>query len=250
MIYIDKLLNILKKRALTIDEFNTFLLQEDRFFSDIELEKELIISNGFPLLIDNEVLLKTILTKISNQVFCVVDIETTASDVTKGQIIEIGALKYKNGKVIETYKSFANANNIPKNIEYLTGITMDMLKDAPNLKDLLEEFKIFLEDDIFVAHNVNFDYKFISDSFKQYSLGELCNRKLCTIDLASKTIPSQKYGMKYLKQILNIDVGKEHRAYNDALACMYILDIALKKIPSDIIYTEDLISFSKVSCNK
>ncbi len=245
MSYINNITNILLNSSLSVKHFDEILINSNTFFNNIELEKELIISNGFPIHIGEfDVYLKTNNTLLHDQVFCVVDIETTASNTKDGQIIEIGAVKIKNNKVLESYKSLVTANHIPKKVQEITGITMDMLKDARNLKDVLEEFKIFLEDDVFVAHNISFDYKFINDSFKKYSLGELFNRKLCTIDLAKKTIVAKRYGLKYLKEDLNINIGTHHRAYDDALSTVSILKKSLENVPEYIHYVEQLIEFS------
>jgi len=245
MSYVNKLIQKLQENPLSIDEFNKLISKYDTFFSSVDLEKELIISNGLPLYFSsNKVYLKTNNTFLKDQVFCIVDIETTAGNAKDGQIIEIGAIKYKNGKILETYESLVTSNNIPKVVQEITKITPVMLIDAPNLKDVLEEFKIFLEDDVFVAHNIGFDYKFISDSFKENNLGELFNRKLCTIDLATKTINATRYGLKYLKDELNIDVKEHHRAYSDALSTMYVLQIALNNLPNKIKYTEELLDFA------
>jgi len=248
MNYLDKLTNSLKKEPLTIIQFNTILEVSDTFFENIELEKELLISNGLPLFFSDEyVSLLTAENKIQDQTFCIVDIETTAGNPKDGQIIEIGAVKYKNGQVIEVYESLVNTGEIPYKIQELTGITPEMTYNSPNLQTVLEEFKIFLEDDLFVAHAINFDYKFISDSFKKYNLGELCNRRLCTIELSKKVIECERYGLKYLKEHLNIDIENHHRAYSDALSTQKILDICLAKLPSTVQTSEDLISFSKNS---
>jgi len=248
MSYIDKLVAKLLKSPLTIDEFNTFLKNNDTFFQNIELEKDLILSNGLPLYIGlDKVYLKTTSTKLEDQIFCIVDIETNAGNPQDGQILEIGAVKWKNGKIIETYQSLVTANYISPKVEELTGITLDMLYNASNLKDVLEEFRIFIEDDIFVAHNISFDYKFISDSMKKHNLGELFNRKLCTIELAQRTIESNRYGLKYLKELLNIDIKGEHRAYDDVLSTVEVFQTSLKKLPKDVVFCEDLIKFSQVA---
>ncbi|MEA3498166.1 MAG: 3'-5' exonuclease [Campylobacterota bacterium] len=245
MNYLNKLINVLTKNPVTINEFNKLLEKSDTFFDSVELEKELLLLNGLPLYFsDNMVYLKTATTQIKDQTFCVVDIETTAGNAKDGQIIEIGAVKIKNGQIIEKYESLVNANDIPKIIQELTGITPQMVHKAPNLKDVLEEFKIFLEDDIFVAHAIAFDYKFISDSFKKYDLGELCNRRICTIDLSKRVIETERYGLKYLKKHLNIDIDNHHRAYSDALSTAEILKYCLTKVPNNIKTSEDLIKFS------
>lgn len=245
MNYVNKLVKSLIKSPLTIDQFNEILEKSDTFFDNVELERELLISNGFPLYIcDDFVTLKTTTTKIKDQSFCVVDIETSAGNVNKGQIIEIGALKFKNGKIIEKYESLVNTYEIPVKVQELTGITPDMTHQAPNLRTVLEEFKIFLEDDIFVAHDINFDYKFISDSLKQYDLGQLCNRRLCTINLSRKLIDIERYGLKYLKEYLEIEDQEHHRAFSDAYCTTMVLQECLKKLPKEVVSSEDLIQFS------
>jgi len=245
MSYIDKIINKLLIKPLSIIQFNEILKNEDTFFNSIDLEKDLILENGLPLYFSNDnVHLKTMSTKIKDQVFCIVDIETNGNNAKDGQIIEIGAVKIKNNKILESYKSFASASFIPRKVQEITGITLDMLENAPNLKDVLEEFKIFLEDDVFVAHSIDFDYKFVSDSFKKYDIGELFNRKLCTINLARKTIKAERYGLKYLREELDINVGSHHRAYDDALSAMHVFNISLNNINNSIQYTEELIDFS------
>jgi DNA polymerase-3 subunit epsilon len=246
MNYLDKLVDTLRKGSMSFSEFNQLLEKSDTFFDCEELERELLISNGLPLHITNDtVSIKTANTKIKDQVFCIVDIETTAGNAKDGQIIEIGAIKYKNGQIIEKYDSLVNTKDIPLKVQELTGITPAMTYDAPNLLTVLEEFKIFLEDDIFVAHAINFDYKFVNDSFKRYDLGQLCNRRICTIDLAKRVIEAERYGLKYLKELLDINIENHHRAYSDALSTQQILAVCLQKLPSYVQTTEELIAFSK-----
>ena len=245
MNYVDKLVSKLLKKSLTIDEFNIILESSDTFFNNVELEKELIVSNGLPLFFSKkDVFLKTKTTKLKDQVFCVVDIETNGGNAKDGQIIEIGAVKFKNGNILETYQSLVTAKSIPLKVQEITNITPDMLVNAPSLKDVLEEFKIFLEDDVFVAHNIDFDYKFISDSLKQYNLGQLCNRKLCTLKLSRKLIDTQRYGLKYLKEHLKIEDQEHHRAFSDAYCTTMVLQECLKRLPNDIQYAEELIQFA------
>lgn len=246
MKYLDKLINYLKKSPLSIEQYNQILSHADTFFDSIELETELLISNGLPLFFQGDfVYLTTSQNKIEDQTFCIVDIETTAGNVNKGQLLEIGAVKYKNGVILETYESLVNCFEIPPKVQEITGINLEMLVNAPNIREVLEEFKIFLEDDIFVAHNISFDYKFINDCFVKYDLGQLCNRKLCTIDLGHKTIQAERYGLKYLKEQFQIDIPGHHRALSDALSATEILKICLNNIPQQVQTAEDLIKFSK-----
>jgi len=246
MNYLNKLVNTLIKHPLTLKQFHDILKKSDTFFDSVELEQELLLSNGLPLHFSNDqVSLKTVSTLIKDQTFCIVDIETTAGNAKDGQIIEIGAVRYKNGQIIEKYDTLVNTGDIPKKIQELTNITPSMTYNAPNLKAVLEEFKIFLEDDLFVAHAIVFDYKFISDSFKKYDLGQLCNRRICTIELSKRVIECERYGLKYLKEHLNIDIDNHHRAFSDALSTQKILEICLDKLPKEVVTAEDLIRFTK-----
>ena len=246
MKYLDKLVSSLIKRPLSLIQFEEILKNSDRFYDSIDLEKELLLANGLPLYFSNDnVYLKTTLNTIQDQVFCIVDIETTAGNPKDGQIIEIGAVKYKNGNILETYQSFVTANYIPQKVQEITGITLNMLENAPNLKDVLEEFKIFLEDDVFVAHNVNFDYNFISQSLEKYNLGKLLNRRLCTIEFSKRVFITQRYGLKYLKELLNIDLNNHHRALDDAFCTAKILQYNLENMNTNVKNIEELIRFVK-----
>ncbi|WP_265734448.1 3'-5' exonuclease [Malaciobacter halophilus] len=243
----DKLVARLNRSDMSLDEF-LFTLDgfKDTFYENSELEMELLVSNGLPIELDNEnIFLKTTRTPFKEQTFCIVDIETNGSDVNKGQIIELGAVKYKNGKIIDRFDSLVFAKSVPRYIQEVTNITPKMLENAPRIEKVLEEFKLFLEDDVFVAHDIKFDYNFISNSLKKYHLGQLENRKLCTIALARRTIDAQRYGLDFLKELLNIKIDNLHRAYSDALSTTYILEESLKNLPNNILTTEQLISFSK-----
>lgn len=243
----EKLVEFLLKKSLSLDELLVEIESLDnKFFENPDLELELFLSNGLPLeIIEDKVVLKTQITPLCEQVFCVVDIETNASNVHQGQIIELGAVKYQNGEIIDKFDSLVYAKNIPSSIQEVTQITPKMLENAPTIQKVLEEFKLFLQDDIFVAHDIKFDYKFISESLEKYDLGKLENRKICTIDLSKRTIPSLKYGLRHLKELLEIDVEVHHRAYSDALSTAFVLDKNLKALPFDIRTSEELITFSK-----
>lgn len=250
-----KVTNIIDKLLVSPINYDLFLnmLNEanDTFFDNPELEFELLLSNGLPLELDDEnnVYLTTSKNSVEEQTFCIVDIETNGSSVKKGfQVIEIGAVKYQDGQIIDKFESLVYAKEIPEYIQEVTNITPLMLEDAPVIETVLKEFKLFLGDDVFVAHNIKFDYEFISDSFEKYDLGKLENRKLCTIDLARRTIESEKYGLRALKETLEIEVDNHHRAYYDALATTYIFEKSLSNLDRKRVKSaEDLIKFAKSS---
>lgn len=243
---IDQISTKLLKKDLSKEEFFELLMNSDTFFETADLELELLISNGYPIDVQNDIVkLKTKYRDLRDEIFCIVDIETTAGNPNNGQIIEIGAVKVQNGKVIDEYESLVNCAEVPKHIERLTTITTKMLRGQPNLRSVLEEFKIFLEDSVFVAHDIKFDYKYISESLQKFDLGKLENRKLCTIDLARRTIDTHRYGLDHLKDILNIDVEHQHRAMYDAKSTMEVFYNSLSNLPANVKTTEDLIKFSK-----
>ncbi|NCB12356.1 MAG: 3'-5' exonuclease [Erysipelotrichia bacterium] len=247
-----KLQNIiqrLKNEAILYTEFLELLEKAtDSMYENSELEFELLLSNGLPLEFDGDfVFLKTKNTLIEDQTFCIVDIETNGGSVKKGfQIIELGAVKYKNGHIIDKFESLVYAKDIPPYVQEVTKITPKMLEDAPRLENVLKKFKIFLDDDVFIAHDIKFDYTFISESFEKYNLGKLLNRKICSIDLARRTIEAERYGLSSLKEILNINVEHHHRAYYDALTTAIVFEKSLQNLDINKIKTvEDLITFSK-----
>jgi len=245
MNYLNTLIRNLKKSPILFDEFLIELSRQKSTFEDPQLEFELLVSNGFPIdFVDDTVVYKPTVTNIEDQVFCIVDIETTAGKASKGQIIELGAVKYKNGQIIDKFDELVYCKEVPKSIIEVTGITTEMLKDARVLEPVLRDFKNFLEDDIFVAHAIKFDYNFISDSFEQYDLGSLANAKMCTIDLAKRVIESEKYGLKFLKELLEINIDNHHRAYSDALSSTIVLERCLKDLPDYIKTSDQLIDFS------
>lgn len=246
---LENIIQRLVKNPILYTEFLELLEKaNDSMYENPELEFELLLSNGLPLEFEGDfVFLKTSDTSIEEQTFCIVDIETNGGSAKKGfQIIELGAVKYRNGKIIDKFESLVYAKEIPPYVQEVTKINLKMLEDAPRLEKVLKEFKIFLEDDVFIAHDIKFDYTFISDSFEKYNLGKLLNRKICTINLARRTIQSEKYGLSSLKELLNIEVDNHHRAYYDALTTTIVFEKCLDNIDSSKIKTvEDLIAFSK-----
>lgn len=241
---IDELINKLGKESKPYAWFEReFSLIDELKDIDFDLYNVKLLGLGVALNSKNELCLKSKNTKIKDEIFCVVDIESTGS-VKNGQIIEIGAVKIQNGKEIGYFESFVKADEVPENISELTGITSKMLQNAPSLASVLNEFRIFLMDSIFVAHNVKFDYNFISNSLEKCGFGVLLNQHLCTVELSRRLIPSQKYSLATLKELLGIK-NTHHRALDDAKAATIILKHCLSKLPFYIQSTQDLLNFSK-----
>lgn len=184
--------------------------------------------------------------KIEDAEFCIVDIETNGSKLEKHQIIEIAALKIKNGLVIGRYESLVCTKEINPHITEITGISTEMTCDAPNLATVMTEFKLFLQDAIFVAHDVKFDYNFISGSLKSIGLEPLLNRSLCSLALAERSIVSYRYGLSYLNDYLHLNPhATHHRAMSDVLTTYELFLLSLQNCTQSLNNVEDLIKFSK-----
>lgn len=189
--------------------------------------------------------LESVTMPIQKAKFCIVDIEANGSKPSLNQIIEIGAVMIENGEEIGRFSSLVKTDILPDSIIQLTGITLEDLSDAPSLKSVLEAFRLFLNDAIFVAHNVNFDYYFISYALEQAGFGPMLNRRLCTIDLARKCIEAPKYGLSALSEHLGIPFENHHRALCDAGATKSIFLKALENLPPEVETVEQLIAFTK-----
>ena len=244
----EALENALLKGSISQEKFNAIVKKHSSVQESSDAICLLLQASGFPIEKDeltNSYSLKTLKQKLCDATFCIVDLETNGGKPDNSQIIEIGAVKMRNGEIVDRFDSLVHCSYVPKYVTKITGIDTDDLMDAPKLKTVLQQFKLFLRGSIFVAHNVDFDYKFLSNSFKRYGLGELANRKVCTIDLARKTIKSDKYGLKHLNETLNLQNLSHHRALSDALATAKLLQIVLQKLPKEVETVEDLIAFSK-----
>ncbi|MDD3443612.1 MAG: 3'-5' exonuclease [Sulfurimonas denitrificans] len=183
---------------------------------------------------------------MSESTFCIVDIETNGSKIEKHQIIEIAALKVKNGLVVERFESLVECHEINPHITEITGISTNETIDAPNLKKVMYDFRTFLGDAVFIAHDVKFDYKFISLSMQKIGLPPLLNRSLCSLSLAERTIESYRYALSYLNTIFNLHPeATHHRAMSDVITTYELFKLSLNSIDKEVKTVEDLIRFSK-----
>ena len=122
--------------------------------------------------------------------YVVFDIETTGLSKEKEMITEIGAVKVADGKIIDRFSTFVNPQRpISAEITKLTGITDDMVKDAPTIENVLPEFLKFCEDTVLVAHNASFDTGFIRIAAERAGLGELHHTIVDTLELARALLP-------------------------------------------------------------
>ena len=147
------------------------------------------------------------------------DLETTGLKPQENEIIEIGALKVREGKVVDRFMEFIHPlSPISSAISELTGITNDMVATARSCEQVLPDFLDFCEDDVLIGHNVMFDYSFTKCSASKCGLPFEKNG-LDTLKIARKVhkdFPSKSLGA--LCDYYHIENKSAHRAYHDALA--------------------------------
>ncbi len=159
-----------------------------------------------------------------NQAYVVVDVETTGGKGENHRVTEIGAVKVRNGEIVDRFQTLLNPQRtIPPNIVRLTGITPAMVEDAPYFMDIADDFETFMGDAIFVAHNVEFDYGFISREFARLGRS-FRHAKLCTCSSMRKLYPGHRsYSLASLCQQFDIPLRQHHRALCDAEAAAELL---------------------------
>lgn len=161
-----------------------------------------------------------------DQIYVVVDIETTGGRAGNHRITEIGAVKMQRGEVIDQWQSLLNPERIiPKNIIALTGIDQTMVADAPLFADIADNLREFMQGAIFVAHNVNFDYGFIKAEYERLEQ-RFSMPKLCTVQQMRKAYPKlPSYSLANLTKHFDITMTRHHRAMSDAVAASELLNI-------------------------
>lgn len=154
-----------------------------------------------------------------NQTYIVFDLETTGLSPIKDHITEIGAVKIKDGQIIDQYTTLVNPGcPIPARITKLTGITDQMVKDAPNIKEVLPEFINFCSNNILVAHNAKFDISFIKNKARKINL-TINNPVLDTLALSRICLPHLKrHRLNNIVKHFGIKLENHHRALDDAQA--------------------------------
>ncbi len=178
-----------------------------------------------------------------DDVFVVFDIETTGLSWEAERITEIGAVKIKDGKIVERFSSFVNPERpIPAEITTLTGITDEMVADAPQIETLLPEFLAFCGDAVMVAHNASFDMGFIRHNAKLRCGTEVKNTVLDTLGLSRALLPElKKHKLDIVCDYLGVSLKGHHRAVNDAEATaevfLHFVDMLVEK---KIFYVDEI----------
>ncbi|HHW38917.1 MAG TPA: PolC-type DNA polymerase III [Bacillales bacterium] len=167
---------------------------------------------------------------LNEATYIVFDVETTGLSAVYDTIIELAAVKVKNGEIIDRFEAFSNPHHpLSATTIELTGITDDMVKDAPDLEVVIRQFNDWVADDILVAHNASFDMGFYNMGLKRIGLGKSTNPVIDTLELGRYLYPELKnHRLNTLCKRFDIELTQHHRAIYDAEATGHLLLKMLK----------------------
>lgn len=186
--------------------------------------------------------------------YVVVDIETTGLSPAYDEIIEISAIRYEENREMNKYVSLVKPSfEIDEYITELTGITNEMLADAPSIEQCIKEFKEFIRNDLLVGYNVNFDINFLYDNLMNCYGESLSNDFIDVMRIAKRALPElEHHRQKDILDYYDIAVAIEHRAEADCIACNACfnalkedigrrnVDVSVKKKPHKGICAKDI----------
>jgi DNA polymerase III subunit epsilon len=161
--------------------------------------------------------------------YAIVDIETTGGHAASNSITEIAIFLFDGEKVTGSYQTLINpGQRIPVYVQGLTGITDDMVANAPRFSEVAPKIFELLQDRVFVAHSVNFDFSFVKYQLQKEGF-ELKSKKLCTVRLSRKLLPGYpSYSLGNLCDHLGIHIQGRHRAAGDAGATVALFQLILQ----------------------
>jgi DNA polymerase-3 subunit epsilon len=172
----------------------------------------------------------------------IVDLETTGAHPAWDRVTEIAVLEVARGEVVSEWSTLVNpGTSIPPAIQALTGITSEMVEDAPCFEELAAGLHERLDGRVFVAHNARFDYGFLRQSFARAGL-RFQARTLCTVRLSRRLYPGEaRHNLDSLIERHGLAIGSNgsarHRAMGDARAVWQFLCVAAEQHGADVMQT-------------
>src|SRR3989344_686890 len=163
-----------------------------------------------------------------------VDIETTGTSLASDRIIEIGIVRVENNTVTKTFQTLINPQTyLSPFITNMTGIQEHMLDNAPTFSQVKDDIKQLLQDCVFVAHNVRFDYGFLKHEFKR--LGHTFTQKhFCTVKLSQILFPrARHHNLDSIIKRHSISCENRHRAFDDAQVLWDFFQLLQQKFPPE-----------------
>lgn len=155
-------------------------------------------------------------------VFCALDTETTGLKPAEERIIEIGAVKFDKNGELGRFSTLVNPRIlIPHFCQELTGITNKMVFGQKEFKEIADDLLSFLDESIIIAHNAQFDLRFVNAELERINHDSLLNKAIDTLRFSRWAYPdNEHWTLQFLAEQLKIEVKAAHRAEDDARVCM------------------------------
>ncbi|MBT2581942.1 PolC-type DNA polymerase III [Planococcus sp. ISL-109] len=195
-----------------------------------------LVDDGVPIAYEERHVL------LEEETYVVFDLETTGLSAVYDTIIELAAVKIKGGQIIEKFERFANPHHpLSSTTIELTGITDDMVKNAPEVEEVIREYHEWAGDHIMVAHNASFDMGFLYVAYKKMGIDK-AHATIDTLELARMLHPEMKnHRLNTLAKKFNIELTQHHRAIYDTEATAYLMTHLLKEADEKgILYHDQL----------
>ncbi|MFD2306212.1 helicase C-terminal domain-containing protein [Enterococcus termitis] len=182
-----------------------------------------------------------------SQVYAVVDIETTGTDAAVDRIIQFGCVLIQNGEIISRFATDVNPNQaISKQIQKLTGISNARVQKAPYFEDVALTIYNLLADTVFVAHNIYFDYSFLTQELIRCGAPKLAIPGIDTVELAQIFLPTEKsFRLGDLSESLGLNHDNPHQADSDAQVTaelLLLIEAKMRRLPLITMETIDQLS--------
>ncbi len=164
--------------------------------------------------------------------FTAFDFETTGLNPVSDGIVEIGAVQFRSGEVVDTFQALTNPGiKISADAQAVSGLSNEQIATAPEVAVVLPDFLRFAGESVLIAHNAEFDMGFLRAALQTYSLPEIQNIIIDTQALAQKAFPRRRsYSLQALAEHLGVEPGSAHRAHDDALTCMKIFNACVEQL--------------------
>lgn len=179
-------------------------------------------------------------SKISDLTLVAFDTETTGPYPVKDDIVEFGAVKWKNGEEVERIEFLFKPKNKMSDFNIsIHGITNEMVEDKPPIKEHIQEIRNFFKDTVAIAHHAPFDLGFVTFDFEKNQLSLPPEPVLCTSLISRRVIYGvENHKLQTLIKHFQFPSLAAHRAYEDARACMFVFHEAMKKLNPDVTLEE------------
>jgi DNA polymerase-3 subunit epsilon len=186
---------------------------------------------------------------LADVTFVVLDLETTGSSASSCAITEVGAVKVRRGELLGTFQTLVDPGEpVPAFVRLLTGISDEMLIEAPPIETVLPSLLEFLRDAVIVAHNARFDVGFLNAALLRAGYEPLANRVVDTAHLARKVLAGEvrNHKLSTLVAHLRCPHTPTHRAYADAIATTDVLHHLIERVAGfGVVTLEDLLAISR-----